>query len=682
MKVRNTISLRTKALIYFASMLVFAFIIVVVISLHYSRIQRDNDKLTKVYLTSLIDLSKLKLYVTQSNALLRQWLFIDRDTASQSYHQLRTIHKKLFYKYKNSAWDIFNQFNLDIYNSYTNTTDDIDTLFRKQEIILAIFEKPRNFQNVTLLFKIYSQLMPGGELYNLEEDILTNIQLIYSKINSQFENYISSLNTKIKTYQRNLILWSIIFLIILAILSYIYSNRLKINTQLTIHQLRDLSEGRFPISAKIKAKDEFGIIQYYINQLTNGLRRASDFAMSMAENKFDVEFKPLSRDDILGNALLQLRDNLIKAQHEAELRRIENIQRQWASQGIAEFAELLRVTSNDLEELAKKVIAKLVDYTIANIGGIYIVNDEDPNNIIIELKAFYAYDRHKFLKRTYKPGETLIGQCYLEGETIYMDDIPENYITITSGLGKDKPRSLLIVPLKVNEQILGIVELASFEKFEQYQIEFVEKIGESIASAISTVKINIRTAKLLKETAEKTKRLERQEALARQQIARAESALKELRKNLERERAQLRKIMNERNKLEAEIKRLKSEYEAKLKEKQLEYDYILMSINNALGFFILSPSGAFVDANTNYLKLLNTTKEQIIGTNHQHFVSREFITSGNYKKIWDSLKIGKPIDVTMQYLIEGKVKLVSEVYTPVLDQNNELKKVLVLSFTR
>lgn len=273
--------------------------------------------------------------------------------------------------------------------------------------------------------------------------------------------------------------------------------------------------------------DEIGEMAKAVEQLVTGLRATSNFAENIGNGNLKASFTPLSEADVLGNSLLEMRANLQKVAEDDK-------KRNWATEGVAKFSEILRQNNDNINKLSDEIVANLVKYLGANQGGLYIVNDDDTNDEpYLYLAGCYAWDKKKYIDQKIAYGEGLTGQSWQEKDTLFITDVPQDYISITSGLGDANPTSIIIVPLKINEQVYGVVEMASFNVFQDFEIEFVEKIGESIASTLSTAKVNERTNRLLEESQMMTEQMKAQEEEMRQNMEELQATQEEM------ERAQL-----------------------------------------------------------------------------------------------------------------------------------------------
>lgn len=384
-------------------------------------------------------------------------------------------------------------------------------------------------------------------------------------------------------------------------------------TKIAVNGLKKLAKGLLVDKIEYHRKDEIGEMIDSVNTLVNGLKETATFASEIGNGNLNIEYTPLSKGDVLGNSLLNMRENLIKAKNEEEKRKIEDQKRSWATHGLAMFADILRNNNNNnLQDLSFSIIQNLVSYLKINQGGIFIVNDDNETEHFLELVSCYAYDRKKFMQRNIKVGEGLVGTCFLEQKTIYLKEIPKDYIFITSGLGSEVPSTILIVPMKVNEEIFGVIELASFNPFEKHEIEFTEKLAESIASAISNLKINNRTTMLLEKSQQQAEEMRAQEEEMRQNMEELTATQETL---AEKEQMQKREIENLMTQLNDATENLRKQ----------ESQFIQLFENLVAPSFICTLDGIIEKSNFAMLALLQMNANEVIGKTIISFISGEYI---------------------------------------------------------
>lgn len=244
------------------------------------------------------------------------------------------------------------------------------------------------------------------------------------------------------------------------------------------------------------------------------------FAESISKGNLKAEY-PSAQPDGLGASLLAMRTSLLDANQREEKER-------FTTAGLATIGEILRLHVNDLQTLCDEVLAELVTYMKANQGSVFTVEEAGTPDEHLKLISARAWDRKKFLEKRIEPGQGLVGQVVIEKATIYMTDIPENYVSITSGLGQANPRSIIIVPLKNEESVVGVLEMASFRKFEKHEIEFLEKVGQSIASTILNSRNNERNRELLGQSHMMTEQMKAQEEEMRQNMEEMQATQEEM----------------------------------------------------------------------------------------------------------------------------------------------------------
>ncbi|MBO9702788.1 MAG: GAF domain-containing protein [Sporocytophaga sp.] len=330
-----------------------------------------------------------------------------------------------------------------------------------------------------------------------------------------------------------------ILIIVVCVVISVYTSNTVLNQIKKIGEVtEDLSKGLHPEPIQNIKNDEVGKMAKGINTLIEGLKETSEFAENIGKGNFEAEFSPLSSQDVLGNSLIEMRNNLKKVSEEDKIRN-------WANEGNARFNDLLRNNYNDRTEFAYTILSSLVKYLDVNQGMFLVCQVENEEEYIEEI-ASYAWNRRKFGKTRYLKGEGLAGQAWVEQEHIFMSEVPEDYVQIKSGIGLAMPRSVIVFPLKYNEEIYGIIELASFKVFAGYEIDFLLKISENIAASLSNSMTAEKMKKLLDETQVKSQQLREQEEQMRQNLEELGATQEDMMRR-EMEMSQQLKVLNQEN---------------------------------------------------------------------------------------------------------------------------------------
>ena len=625
-EIRNNvlISKRLKAIV-----VIISFLIVVLGFISVRSILSINNKITEineVYLKNLVKLSDL---IENIYSILIESHIIDEKSLSDNA--------------------IDNSLSIDL----------LDTYLAEYEYSLVDEAQKAQYDNFVLEFKNYVSILKEVNSYELQGDYdlakevktgrelesFKKLQSIVKSMMKQNNKGLSDGGQLITSLERKILnriyfISGLLFLLSILVPTFLLWDigaslkRLRVN-------LSVLRKGEVPEKKLDESENEIGEMAMIVNSLTGNLASLNKFANDISKGNYSTDYKPASDNDLLGKALVNLRNNLRVTKEDDERRKLEDERRNWTNKGHALFGEILRQRSHGITQLTDDIIKNLVYYLKANQGGLFLINDTGDISKI-ELVSAFAYDRKKFFERSINIGDGLIGTVALERNTIYLKEIPKDYIEIESGLGDAVPKSLLIVPLKFEDDILGIVELASFKEFEKFEIRFVEEIAQSIASTLLTAKINARTEQLLNDSQKQS------EELAAQEI--------EVRQNMEEMRA-AQELAQRR---EAALTGIISAVDNTLMKGEYELDGTLMSVNNR------------------HLQTMGYQLKEIKGKNIEMFIPKDELE--HFRKVWASVISGTPrqLEVKRRTKTGEELWLINQ-YTPVTDVSGKISRVLYLA---
>ncbi len=458
--------------------------------------------------------------------------------------------------------------------------------------------------------------------------------------------YVVPIAQVLQNVQRKLttsVILSVIALLILVIIIWIFIVDISVKIERANETLKRMSVGQINESLKLKprGKDEIATMYQSINQLIDNLNSTVKFSLEIGRGNLEAHYDLKSDEDILGKSLIEMKLNLKRAREEEEKRRQEAEKISWLQTGITEINELLRLHSNDLDELSFEVVKFLVKYLNATQGGLYITEQKGDKKVI-RLKVAYAYDRKKQLEAEFEVGEGLVGRAVQEKSIVHIKELPQGYVFATSGLGGQTPDNLVILPLIFEDEVYGAIELLSFNEFEDYQIEFLEQATYRIASTVYNILKNIESQKLLEQFRQQSEEIKKREE-------------------------ELRKRMKELAEKEQEIAAFRKRYESVFAALDATYAHLEYSSDFTL-----------VEVNEYFTNLFGIARNSVLGKHITELLPEAKESPKWLERFIEDLSKGLVRHKQTEYTFGVKTLVFDETYIPLFGLEGNLERILCI----
>ena len=253
----------------------------------------------------------------------------------------------------------------------------------------------------------------------------------------------------------------------------------------------------------------------------------------------------------------------------------KNTETDWLKTNLARISGMMQ-GQRDIGAVSRMIMSELTPLVAAQHGAFFLAEHREEETALLRLIASYGYRSSKSVMRTCAFGETLVGQAAVEKQTILLSDPPRDYITIASGLGEARPASIIVMPVLFEEQVLGVIELASFQPFSDINRTFLNQLMGTIGVVLNTIIANMRTEELLAQSQRLAQELQSQsEELQAQQeeLKRSNAELEAQAKSLTESEELLHQQQQELQQTNREIEAARRGLEEKAEQLALSSKY-------------------------------------------------------------------------------------------------------------
>ncbi|MDQ1439767.1 MAG: hypothetical protein QOK43_3396, partial [Acidimicrobiaceae bacterium] len=347
------------------------------------------------------------------------------------------------------------------------------------------------------------------------------------------------------------------------------------------------TEGRLGGQAEVEGvsgtwRDLTENVNQLASNLTTQVRAIAEVSTAVTQGDLTRQITVEAQGEVA-----ELKDNINQMIANLRDTTLRNEEQDWLKTNLARISGLMQ-GQRDLNMVSRMIMSELTPTVSAQLGAFYMAEggngdngngDEEATAQELHLIASYGYKKRKNVSNVFKPGEGLVGQALLERIPIVVDQAPENYVKISSGLGEGEAINLIVLPVIFEDQVLAVIELGSFKKFSEIHLTFLEQLMETIGVVLNTLIANMRTEELLQQSQSLTQELQsqseelqsRQEELSRsnKELEDQAKTLKASEEMLQQQQEELQQTNEELQEKAALLERQNRDIEIKNREIEL-----------------------------------------------------------------------------------------------------------------
>jgi HAMP domain-containing protein/signal transduction histidine kinase/CheY-like chemotaxis protein len=297
--------------------------------------------------------------------------------------------------------------------------------------------------------------------------------------------------------------------------------------------------------------------------LTNQVRAIAEVSTAVTQGDLTRSIAVEAKGEVAA-----LKDNINEMIRNLKDTTQKNKEQDWLKTNLARFSSTLQ-GQRDMTTVANMILSELAPLVDAQQGAFYVKEPCGEGGHMMKLLGGYAYTARKRLANEFRPGEGLVGQCVIEKKRILLANAPDDYILVSSGLGEAAPLNIVVLPVLFEEEVKAVIELASFSRFSETHIAFLDQLTESIGIVINTIEANSRTERLLIQSQSLATELQSQQDEMKKTNERLEQQALTLRESEERLRTHQEELRQTNDELQEKAEQLalqNAEVEAKNRE--------------------------------------------------------------------------------------------------------------------